>query len=285
MFQKALKVAAQFTWPVTLCVRRFDGTLKCGLATLTVVNKDGWFITAHHVLADYFAGLNQIQEVTAHQAQRLAVESDSALSRKAKNKKLFALNKVSPLAVTNISLWLGRDGVSAVNIGSIPEIDLAWGQLQPFDPSWIATYPTFKNPDMNFGPGASLCKLGFPLHETTPTFDTAKGTFALAPNALPPPFPNEGIFTRTLLPPGTPTPRSYPLWYLETSSPGLRGQSGGPIFDTEGRIWAMQAKTAHYDLGFDTSVKQFLNAGVGPHVKSIISALGEAGIVVDISKN
>ena len=35
------------------------------------------------------------------------------------------------------------------------------------------------------------------------------------------------------------------------STPGLRGQSGGPLFDTNGIIYGMQSSTRHLHLGFD----------------------------------
>ena len=35
------------------------------------------------------------------------------------------------------------------------------------------------------------------------------------------------------------------------STPGLRGQSGGPLFDSEGIIYGMQSQTMHLHLGFD----------------------------------
>jgi len=286
MFQWANGHAANFTWPITTCRRHFDDTCTCGMATLTVVNNEGWFITAAHVFDDFFAGVNQIKEANEHQAKRLAIESDTSLSRKERQKRLFALNKVNPKATKNISFWPGRDGVNATNIGYVAELDLAWGQLAPFDAAWVPEYPTFKNPDMNFGPGTSLCKLGFPFHEITPIFDQASGAFTMPPEAFPAPlFPIEGIFTRTIQLPSTITSPTHPLLFLETSSPGLRGQSGGPIFDTKGRIWGMQARTLHYELGFETNVKQFLNAGAGPHVKSILSALSDAGIMVTVSQD
>lgn len=38
--------------------------------------------------------------------------------------------------------------------------------------------------------------------------------------------------------------------FIETSTPRLRGQSGGPIFDVNGAIWAIQSQTHHLKLGF-----------------------------------
>ena len=44
---------------------------------------------------------------------------------------------------------------------------------------------------------------------------------------------------------------------FEMSTPGIRGQSGGPAFDTEGHIWGVQAMTKHLDLDFDIDQKVF----------------------------
>jgi S1-C subfamily serine protease len=38
---------------------------------------------------------------------------------------------------------------------------------------------------------------------------------------------------------------------IELSSPGLRGQSGGPLFDPTGVVYGMQSSTRHLHLGFD----------------------------------
>ncbi len=82
------------------------------------------------------------------------------------------------------------------------------------------------------------------------------------------------------------TPDGAPeLSYLETSTPGLRGQSGGPIFDVEGRLCAIQVHTVHYPLGFSPVVEQggrqleehqFLNVGVGVHADTILAFLDAA---------
>jgi S1-C subfamily serine protease len=77
-------------------------------------------------------------------------------------------------------------------------------------------------------------------------------------------------------------PPPYPLSYIETSTPGLRGQSGGPIFDTQGTIWGIQVKTSHYPLGFNQK-DQFLNAGLGVHPSTLFGLFNEAGIGFAVS--
>jgi len=70
----------------------------------------------------------------------------------------------------------------------------------------------------------------------------------------------------------------FPIKYIETSSPGLKGQSGGPMFDVNGVVWAIQAKTLNLPLGFDAQVPgkkgqtehQFLNVGIGVHPSTLL---------------
>lgn len=103
-------------------------------------------------------------------------------------------------------------------------------------------------------------------------------------------FPNEGIYTRQIMD-GSPQAPGR-LVALETSSPGLLGQSGGPIFDAEGRVWAIQSRTQHIELGFKAEaevngrripVPQFMNLGVGVHAKAIIAVLDELGVSYQVS--
>ena len=101
-----------------------------------------------------------------------------------------------------------------------------------------------------------------------------------------PRFPIEGIFTRNINA-GKSADKKFDIQYIETSSPGLRGQSGGPIFDVEGKIWAIQSQTRHLPLGFTPKIRkgnqeieenQFLNVGWGVHIKTILRFLDEHGV-------
>jgi hypothetical protein len=293
MFQDAYRMVSNFTWPILISQRHLNGLCTCGIGTLTIVNEDGWFITAHHVLVAFMNSLAQVQSVQTLHEERAAIEVEEGLSRKERQKKLAKLARLPLQTADRCSLWAGRDGLTIIDVGADPDIDLAWGRLAGFDPTWVSTYPTFKNPAMNFESGASLCKLGFPFHSITPSFDEAANMFTFPPGALPCPlFPNEGIFTRILLVAPASDLSGYRKLMLETSSPGLRGQSGGPTFDTKGRVWAMQSQTAHFDLGFDPrvpergeAVRQFLNVGRGVHAESIIAALNAAGVTARVSQD
>ncbi len=80
---------------------------------------------------------------------------------------------------------------------------------------------------------------------------------------------------------------------IETSSPGLKGQSGGPIFDKDGVIWGIQSTTHCLPLGFSPAVPdgkphekehQFLNVGRGVHADTIVGAMNRVGIKFQISQ-
>ena len=79
---------------------------------------------------------------------------------------------------------------------------------------------------------------------------------------------------------------------IELSTPGLRGQSGGPLFDTEGTVYGMQSHTMHLHLGFDMkdhdvitkfgaekiSNYPFLHVGRCIHASQIKKFLRENGV-------
>lgn len=138
---------------------------------------------------------------------------------------------------------------------------------------------------------ASLCKLVFPFHNPNTQYDEASDRFFLQPGTLPVPrFPIEGIYTRNAMVAKS-SNGDFDIIFLETSSPGLRGQSGGPIFDTDGNIWAIQSHTSHLPLGFSPKVisnnkeveeNQFINVGMGIHASTIIGFLRRENVKFDI---
>ena len=63
--------------------------------------------------------------------------------------------------------------------------------------------------------------------------------------------------------------------------------SGGPIFDRDGNVWALQSSTESLPLGFTPVVKQgsreivehqFMHVGKGSHVKEILRMFKEHGV-------
>ena len=292
MFAKAYRMASEFTQPVIASVRFLDGSVSCSCAAFVILNEDGWMATAAHVWKPFAAFQQHRQLLQEYEAAVLAIERDEALDARQKQRKLRRVHRDAKW-ITRHSFWWSRDPVRIVDLSVVQEADLAVGRMEPWDRSWISTYPTIKDPAKPMEPGTSLCKLGYPFHETSATYDEAKDTFQLAPGVLPiPRFPLEGIYTRNAIFGKTPDGK-YDIHFLETSTPGLRGQSGGPIFDVNGTVWAIQSRTINLPLGFTPKIErqgrlieenQFLNVGLGVHASVIVAVLRDLAIPFRLSK-
>jgi len=279
MFANAVANAMQFTRPLIISTRQVDGTVSSNAATFFVVNDDGWIVTAGHVFdsfVKYQSDSNKIKEVDARNAElpSPAKHAGTALELPQGLKK-------DPKWLTNHSFWFGWDGVRLVDVYVNRQIDIAVGRLEGFQPKMITQYPVFRDPT-TLRPGTSLCRLGFPFANVKSEFDEKRNAFHILPGSLPLPFfPNEGMHTRNMTK-GKSKDGNFDLLYVETSTPGLPGQSGGPIFDTRGMIYAMQVQTEHISLGFQLppntedhsqNIRQYLNVGLGVHGKTVQEVL------------
>lgn len=273
MFADACSIVSEFAKPVVISTRHRNGTVNTECGTFIVLNREGWILTAGHIYDSF----------VKFQADRKKADEIEGLnsSRRSKPGAPSSEIKMDPDFITNHSFWWGWDGVRISNIYVNRQVDIAVGKLEPFNPDWVRNYPVFRDPD-GLRIGTSVCRAGYAFVNINATWDDATSSFRIPRiNNDELIFPNEGIHTRTIKR-GNSKDGNYEIRYVETSSPGLKGQSGGPIFDTRGRIYAMQIKTAHIPLGFHPSVEydgqtvvenQFLNVGIGLHVKTIRSVL------------
>ncbi len=249
------------------------------------MNDEGWIVTVAHLLQPLSASDQHAGEINEYKEQERKINADLSLNVNEKQRRIAGL-RTDPKWITNISFWWAKDGHKISRFELLPEGDLAIGRLDNFDSKWVSNYPIIKDPK-DLRCGTSLCKLGFPFHNPQATFDEATGNFALQSGTLPVSgFPIDGIFTRNVLF-GKSGDGKYDLWFLETSSPGLRGQSGGPIFDVRGTVWAIQSRTQHFPLGFSPKVikngqeveeNQFLNVGLGVHPSLLVAFLKDQGV-------
>jgi hypothetical protein len=277
--------------PIIISMRFYDKSVECIGGAFVVLNDEGWIITVAHLWESFLAFQQHTNEIKAYEEQLEAIKQDQNLTVKQKNKKIRQM-KPNSRWIINHSLWLGWDGVSIKDIKALPEGDILIGRLEPFEPKMVKPYPVIKDPLKDLDVGTSLCKLGYPFHEPKASYDESKDVFTLAPGVVPLPlFPIEGIYTRNAVA-GKSKDGKYEIKFLETSSPGLRGQSGGPIFDTNGTVWAIQSRTTHFPLGFSPKVKkngkeveenQFLNVGLGVHPELIVAFLRDNRVTFQLS--
>ena len=291
MFAKAIASVQEFTFPVILSQRHASGKIASGCGSFIVVNPDGWFLTAAHIVREIEKCDVERAEMEASEAQKNSILNNKNLSHKAREREVAALKRKNKDWITNQAVQWGFPPCEISDVHVNDFADIAIGRLTPFESAWVKAYPTFKNPADPMLPGTSLCRLGFPFHQINATFNQKTELFELAAGVLPVPrFPNDGILTRIVQ--LVSQDGKYHANFVETSTPGLRGQSGGPIFDRDGNIRALQSRTQSLPLGFSpeiddesgkTKEHQFMNIGWGTHVEEIIKLFREFGVAFTLS--
>lgn len=272
MFAKACERVYKFTRPLIISTRTVDGTVSSSCGTFIIINPEGWILTAGHLFdsfVKYQQDMKKIKEVEEINARKASMAVPGAMT-------LPDIIQLDPKWITNHSFWWGGDGLRITSVYVNREIDIALAKLDGFRPDMVQEYPIFRDPD-TMRPGTSICRTGFPFANIATDFDEGSKSFRIRNGVLPLPFfPNDGIHTRNVLKQNKSKEGNYDMLYVETSTPGLKGQSGGPIFDTNGHIYAMQVQTNHIPLGFHPISEydgksivenQFLNVGIGVHGK------------------
>jgi hypothetical protein len=290
MFKDAYEIASQFTHPVILSIRFYDKSVESGLGSFIILNDEGWIITAAHILDPAFAHQQHTAEIKSFNEKVDLINNNDKLKHHLKQRQLKKLvpNKKW---ITNYSFWWGNDIFKISNFEILRENDLAIGKIENYDKRFQKIYPKLKEPS-DLKNGTSLCKLGYPFYKIKTEFIEESNSFKLDPNVFPiPRFPLDGIFTRNILA-GKSKDNKFDIKFIETSTPGLKGQSGGPTFDIYGNIWAIQSQTKNLDLGFSPKIKrgkkeieenQFLNVGWGVHVDTVVKFLTDKGVNFELS--
>ena len=283
VFASALEKANSYTFPVIISRLHASGAVKCACGAFIVLNRDGWIVTAAHVFDVFRLAEKHNGDRLAHKAEVVRITTDPNIRPK-KARQLVAQLPSEDWIVKHSYFW-NSVGVHVDEIYAESACDLAVARLKPFDPTWVKEYPVLKDPASPMPVGTSLCRLGFPFHTITATFDESNRRFVFENGVLPVPrFPNDGIHTQVII---CSNPDGSTGKFIQTSTPGLRGQSGGPIFDTSGNVWAIQSQTRSLPLDFspklthagkEVTEHQFMNVGWGSHVEELIRILDSRGI-------
>lgn len=258
MFVEAIEKAGGYTRAVLSITRNYGSTdVIPGAATLFFVNKDGWALTCRHVTELLAAEPTVAAQRAAFKAESANVPakiSPKEYQRRLAQKYGYTPNTVVDLKTTFVQCVQG-DKVSA-RFFNHPTLDVAllhFENAPGYEYTDIATFPADTS---GLKPGLFLCRLGFPFSQFSnfaydPATDDIQWT-NVGGNIVR--FPLEGMVTRDML-----LEAGGPVTAFEMSTPGLRGQSGGPAFDSKGVVWGMQAATQHLDLDFDVKQEVFRN--------------------------
>ena len=288
MFVEAIEKVDLFTRPIHTITRTYGGLVTAGTSTLFFVNESGVAITCKHVLSV----IAQADEINKHYAQfkaeRAKLIQDGTYKKKLYSLELkYKLKKETIVQVKN-NFINAFDRISDIQCHAHPTLDLAILIFKGFNSKQYSTHATFLKDSSQAKQGRYLCRLGYPFpefnnFEYNASLDDIGWIATGNPNS--PRFPLDGIITRFV---GV----DNQIAAIEMSTPGLRGQSGGPLFDRDGIVYGMQHLTSHLHLGFDLKEKEivqdgkktkisnypFLHVGHCVHVDKIKEFLKEHGV-------
>ena len=284
MFVDAIEIAAAFTRPVHMISRNYGSELvQPHAATLFFVNADGWALTCAHV-ARVSPSSQQVKHKYDSFKEELAASGERSRNDLAKKFEFSPETQVELIV-----RFMGCvSGPLTVDVHPHPNIDIALLHFRSFDRLLVESFPVFPKATSGLKQGLSLCRLGFPFPEFTNfAYDKEQDSIAWTETgrAASPRFPIDGMVTRML------SNTSGEQYGFEMSTPGLKGQSGGPAFDTSGKVWGMQSATRHLDLDFDVDtdvmrggtpqrVKEgaFLHVGHCIHAESLKAFMDQYGV-------
>ena len=254
MFVNAINEVAGYTRAIHSISRNFGGTqVNRGSATLFFVNSEGWALTCKHV-AQWLSQADQINRNYTSFLQQSQGMSGKQQNKLAQNLGLGP-DKASEMRITFVDCV---DSMNNLKFILHPDYDLALIKFEGVGNLLVKNFPYFMEDESAVQQGAMLCRLGFPFPEFSNfKFDAQSQTLIWTNegNARSPRFPIEGMITRFL------GDNKGQVYGIEMSTPGLRGQSGGPLFDPDGRIIGMQSRTKHLHLGFDIEDKEVVAHG------------------------
>lgn len=257
MFTNAIDKVDQFTRPLHTISRTHGGIISPGTSTFFFVNELGVAITCKHVL-EVIVQSEQINNTyNDYKLEKIKLQQGGKF-----NKQLIGLDlkykykKETTVQIKN-QFMNSFDGIENIKFHVHPTLDLAIIIFEGFKQTNYKSYATFVKDQNKIKQGKSLCRLGYPFPEFNNFHhnhinDEIQWTQNGNPNS--PKFPLDGIITRFGV-------ENEQLISIEMSTPGLRGQSGGPLFDTDGLIYGMQYMTSHLHLGFDIKDKEIIHDG------------------------
>ena len=250
MFADAIEKVGEFTRPIKTITRNYkEPAIIPGLATLFFVNDDSCAVTCKHVAQQIIHAQTVNKQYAEFKAACARVPDGKG--KAAAIKKLELVHNIKTGAP--IQMKVQFDGTvssfTGFDINMHPDLDIAIIRFQGFDRKLYKGHAVFVKDDKSVRPGDMLCRLGFPFPEYSDfRYDAEKDSIewdSSAGSHNTPRFPIEGMFTRHL------AGADGKIYGIELSTPGLRGQSGGPLFTKDGLICGMQSATKHLHLGFD----------------------------------
>lgn len=259
MFAKAIELAAKFTRPIHSISRNYGSTtIQPGAATIFFVNSDGWALTCRHVAQNLAVGgelVSKADNFRKELEERRGTQKERKIIKELEKKYGYTKNTIFELRNRFVGCIQGE---LKLRIVMHEKYDVALIKFEDYEKLLCDTFPVFPADTSGLQPGTMLCRLGYPFPEFTNyeyNKDNDRLIWTEKGRKNTPRFPIEGMITRRIL------DDQGKVYAFEMSTPGLRGQSGGPAFDVETKVWGMQFATAHLDLDFDVN-QEVIRGGI-----------------------
>lgn len=259
MFESAIEKVLQFTRPLHSITRTYGGLISPGTATFFFVNDSGVAVTCKHVADLLPTADNLNQTFLKFKAERDRLPKDNKHRQHLQGLELkYKYNKETTVQLKN-NFLNAFDKIDQIICHAHPTLDLAILEFKGFNKIFYTSHAHFIKDSNTIRQGKYLCRIGYPFPEFNnfkhnPGNDDIEWTDTGNPSS--PSFPIDGIVTRFVA-----DQHAGTVTGIELSTPGLRGQSGGPLFDANGTVYGMQSATNHLHLGFDIKDKEVVHEG------------------------
>jgi hypothetical protein len=263
MFVKAIEEISRFTRPVHTIMRSYaSNKVWPGASTLFFVNNEGDAITCRHVAENLLQSEKINQQYLLFTQARFRLKKDEYYEQHLQELEQQFQYRTDVIIQAKHYFVKCFDKITGYDCHLHPHYDLAVLRFKGFTRTFYHSFARFVADDNEIRQGKMLCRLGFPFPEfNNYTYNYQKDDIEWTKEGNPhsPSFPIEGIITRLIASHGE-------ISGVEMSTPGLRGQSGGPLFDSKGLIYGMQSSTRHLHMGFDL---ENFEVPYGPTTKKI----------------
>lgn len=262
MFVKAIEKVEKFTRPIFFINRVYGNTgIRSHCATCVVVNDEGWILTCRHVAELLQNGDNMSNKYKAFKIERSHLfQGDVNYAAQVKElEQRYGYDAGKNVLIQQKKRFVDIvDDNSAVHYFLHPKFDIALIHLEGLNHK-CDQFPVFAKDSSMLKQGMSLCRYGYPFPEFNnykydETSDDIEWTNVGKTRT--PSFPVDGMLTRVC------ADTSNHIVEVELSSPGLKGQSGGPLFDVNGIVYGIQSQTISLPLGFDQENREIDVNGV-----------------------
>ena len=280
MFVDAIEKVGGFTRPLFTISRNYGSEqIDPGAATMFFVNEEGWAVTCKRVAMMVVDAAKIEKKYADFRKQKAGL--GHGFNAEEQLRGLEEVFKYTPgtLAQLKVNFVDCVDMIKSVQCKIHPQADLALIKFDGFTKTAYKGHAVFGDEDNEIKQGKFMCRLGFPFPEFTNfVYDAAKDDIGWTREGAKtsPRFPMEGMVTRLI------AAKDAGLVGIELSTPGLKGQSGGPLFDTRGIVYGMQSAISPLNLGqcvHMNVIKQFLiKEGVTFYTeKGMIKGIPQAG--------